>query len=105
MADLVQQENEMNEFYFKAKDRFLELCLEYNVSVPLITPAVSTDPCDFTDVDQVRLNVEKMEGLDDPDTFEYYVNHVFIHYLCELNNSKESDYVVDLILSWKNKNE
>jgi len=96
-------DQEMIDRFNKAKDRFIELCKECDVTIPSIKPALMTDPCDVTDINQVRLNVEKIKDFDNFNTFEYYVNHVFIHYLCELNVTDESDHVCDLIWGWKKR--
>ena len=80
----------------EAKAGFLALCQNHGIPCPRVVPALPSDPCDVTSSDEVRLNVAAAQPIE-PD---YYVRHVFGHYLCDLHsaaNAKTADMIADLI--------
>jgi len=70
----------MSEFE-RRKEMFCALCRWLDLPVPDVSPALATDPCDFTSDTEVRLNLK--EELVDA---EYHVGHVFGHWLCDLHS-------------------
>lgn len=71
-------------------------CRELNLPVPVFRHALPTDPCDVTDVDHIRLNIDAYDG----DDYEWYAAHVFGHYICDLHCYGEpemADAVADAI--------
>ena len=63
------------------KMEFKLLCQEHRLPVPQILPSLATDPCDYTDHEEVRLNIEAAGDIDPG----YHVAHVWGHYLCCLH--------------------
>lgn len=79
------------------KEEFKRLCERYNLQSPeIIIEATKDDPCDVTDVNEVRFKEYSVE--DNVDGF-YQVRHVFGHWLCDLHNynNEKSDQVADII--------
>jgi hypothetical protein len=60
---------------------FEALCHKWKVPVPPVKRSLPTDPCDFTDENEVRLNIEAA-GDTHPN---WHVAHVFGHYICCLH--------------------
>lgn len=75
------------------KATFEALCRRFDLSAPKIRQALPTDPCDYTSMREVRLNLQAAKGC----TPDYHVRHVFGHWLCNLGEGAESDKVADLI--------
>ena len=78
----------------KHKDRFLlvrgiflDLCREFNLTAPSVKEALESDPCDFTDATEVRLNIEAAGDIDP----KYHARHVFGHYLADLHGHLDSE--------------
>jgi|APSaa5957512622_1039677.scaffolds.fasta_scaffold08481_2 hypothetical protein len=79
--------------YSVVAQKFRTLCERYKVSTtPSVGPAFASDPCDYTGLEEVRLNVEAAGDID-PD---YHARHVFGHFLCGLHE-RDPDGVADLI--------
>ena len=78
---------------------FKTLCKRFKLPVPRVLPSLPTDPCDFTSVEEVRINVKAAGEID----FLYHAQHVFGHYVCGLheyeNNGNQdwADPVADMI--------
>jgi len=67
--------------YQNVRDIFLELCEHYSFDPPDVIKAFPSDPCDYTSITEVRINVEAAKGLDE----RQHAAHVFGHWLCELH--------------------
>jgi len=67
--------------YDEVRDWFIRHCQVWEVPVPVVGPALESDPCDFTDHRSVRLNVEAAGDIKP----EWHAAHVFGHYLCCLH--------------------
>lgn len=93
------------ELFKMCAEEIRKLCITADIPVPIITTALPTDPCDVTGYSYIRLNldafakdVESMADGDPEPNWEYYVNHVFAHYLCGVHEIDEhSDNVADFI--------
>lgn len=72
------------------KTYFEHICRELSIDVPRVLPALDTDPCDFTSVDEVHLDMK--QGVED----WWHAVHVCGHYLCDLHE-KKPDEVADKI--------
>jgi hypothetical protein len=70
------------------------LCSKYDFDCPEIKLAYDTDPCDFTDYDEIRINLNQ-----DCDTL-YHARHVFGHWIADLHglNDEMADKVADTIV-------
>jgi len=85
----------------KRKVAFEALCTDNDVPVPLVSPSLPEDLCDFTDHRTVRLNLAAAEGVDPM----HHVAHVWGHYICCLHEwadgqtgcAKITDLVADSI--------
>tara|TARA_Y100000310_G_C20495834_1_gene721488 strand:- start:337 stop:603 length:267 start_codon:yes stop_codon:yes gene_type:complete len=81
--------------YNVIRNNIIELCKKFDIPIPEIQPALDTDPCDYTDYDMIRINVNAAEENISED---YHSRHVFGHYLADLHEIK-SDLVADAIAS------
>jgi hypothetical protein len=74
------------------------LCIKYEVPIPIIGMARATDECDFTSPEEIRLNVI---AAGDQVWDDAYPHHVFGHYLANVEQTYLwSDRVADLIGEW-----
>jgi len=80
---------------------FRSLCTDNGLPVPRLRPALPTDPCDYTDAQEVRINVEAARNVEP----EWHARHVFGHYVCALHewepdgNQDWADPIADMIAS------
>jgi hypothetical protein len=93
-----------DEIFLKVKGLIEGNCKLFHIPVPVIIHSYPDDPCDVTDVDHIRLNIDAFDG----DDYEYYAAHVLGHYICDLHAyggndmaDRMADAIAELLL-WDN---
>ena len=98
MVDAVDVPEDVMARFRDVREFIEELCIKYEVPIPIIGMAIGTDPCDFTSPEQIRLN---LIAAGDQMWYDWYPRHVFGHYLANLEQTHcWSDRVAELIAGW-----
>jgi uncharacterized NAD(P)/FAD-binding protein YdhS len=75
------------------KKEIERLCFKYGIEKPEIKMARDDDPCDFTDYEEIRINIyQQVEDM-------FHARHVFGHYIADLHSfdNIRADKVADAI--------
>lgn len=84
---------------------FKSLCKRNHLPVPLVSPALPTDPCDFTSPTEVRINI----NVPSSHGAAHHARHLFGHYICGLHEyephgiQKWADPIAEIIADWIKK--
>lgn len=89
-----------NDRFIHVRDRVRDLCIEWNLPIPLIQKNDYCERCESgNDYDLIRIHCNQ-EGWKNPflrPSYEDHARHVFLRYVCNLEQTEVSDRIIETI--------